>query len=316
MVSIVTSRNTLIDMEIGDFSTDPSVQRALNQIRVDKLAKDFNPLMLGLITASRRLDGRSYILDGQHRIAAARKARYGGVVATRLYEGLSVAEESEIFLGLNNTRKVNALDKFNVRVTMGDPGAVAINNALKNHGLRESGRHTNGMFAAIMAIERVYAGFLSYGAEPRLDLVEGVLNILVMAYPGLDRKAFQANTVQGVGLILEVFGRRVDKKEMIAALQGITAEQLAVRGRSGKDMEGGTGAEGVARVILSIYNKGKASRRLDFRDFADGVSRIRKNDRLAYESLPERAERKRRSDAGVKKGPRTAHAGIDTIPAF
>lgn len=303
------SKANLIDMGVNEFAVDPTVQRQLNEPRVVSLAKNFNPQMLGLVTASKRLDGRSYILDGQHRIAAARRAGYSGYVATRLYEDLSVAEEAQLFLDLNNTRKVNALDKFNVRATKGDPAAIALKKALENVGLRASGQHTGGMFAAIVALERVYAGFMSYASEPRLDLVEAVLQILTKAYSARNRTAFQANTVQGVGLILHIFGKRVDADDLVQALRDITPEDLAIRGRSTKDLEGGTGAQGVAKVILSIYNKGKSSRRLEFHEFADGMANLRKQDRLTYDKVkPKGKDGKRKGATRMAKAPETQPA--------
>ena len=277
------STASLKDMKVTEFSVDPSVQRQLNEPRVAALAKKFNPKMLGLVTASKRPDGRSYILDGQHRIAAARAKQYTGYVATRLYENLTIAEEAQLFLDLNDTRKVNALDKFNVRATMGDPSAVALKGALERVGLRASGQHTGGMFAAIVSLERVYSGFMSKGGEPRLDLVEAVLQILTRAYGPKERVAFQANTVQGIGLIIHIFGKRASADELINALKSIPADALAIKGRSTKDLEGGTGAQGVAKVILSIYNKGKSSNRLEFHEFNDGLTKLRKMDYETYD---------------------------------
>jgi len=279
------SKDTLIDMKVTEFSVDPSVQRQLNEPRVAKIVKDFKPRMLGLITASRRLDGRAYILDGQHRIAAARTAGYTGYVATRLYENLTVAEEADLFLDLNDTRKVSALDKFLVRATKGDPAAAAMKGALERYGLKVSSQHSGGMFAAIVALERVYSGFMTHASEPRLDLIEAVLHVLTRAYGTENRAAFQANTVQGVGLILHVFGKRVDPDELVDALRSVPADALAIKGRSVKDLEGGTGAQGVAKVLLSAYNKGKSARRLDFQEFADGMAKLRKLDYETYDRI-------------------------------
>lgn len=293
---------SLKDMKVSEFHTDPSVQRQLNEPRVKALAADFNPQMLGLVTASKRPDGRSYILDGQHRIAAARLKQYNGYVATRLYENLSVSEEAKLFLDLNNTRKVNALDKFNVRATMGDPAAVALKAALERVGLRASGQHTGGMFAAIVSLERVYQGFMSYAQEPRLDLVEAVLHVLTRAYGAEERKAFQANTVQGIGLILHIFGKRVNADDLTEALRSIPADTLAIRGRSTKDLEGGTGAQGVAKVVLSKYNRGKSTNRLEFHEFNDGLAKIRKLDYEAYDRIkPRKAGKRAAGDPAPKK---------------
>lgn len=297
----MSGKSTLVDMRASEFATDPNVQRQLNEARVKHLQKKFNPLMLGLLTASKRPDGRSYILDGQHRIAAARAEHYDGYIATRLFENLTVEEEADLFLQLNDQRKVGALDKFHVRATMGDPAAVALKKSLEHFGLRASSQHSAGQFAAIVALERVYAGFMSYASEPRIDLVEAVLQILTRAYGTDDRKAFQANTVMGVGLIIHIFGKRVDLDDLTSALRTVTADNLAIRGRSLKDTEGGTGAEGVAKVLLQLYNKGKSSRRLEFHEFKDGLANLRKRDRETYDASQTPIDG-RRAAADKRKG--------------
>jgi hypothetical protein len=298
-------------MKVTEFSVDPSVQRQLNEPRVEALKKKFNPKMLGLITASKRADGRSYILDGQHRIAAARAKGYTGYVAVRLYENLTVAEEAQLFLDLNDTRKVNAIDKFLVRATMGDPAAVALKGALERVGLNASAQHTGGMFAAIVALERVYSGFISKGGEPRLDLVEATLQILVRAYGPKDRTAFQANTVQGIGLLIHIFGKRVSADDLVEALRSIPSDALAIKGRATKDLEGGTGAQGVAKVLLSIYNKGKSANRLEFHEFKDGLSKLRK---LEYETY-DRHRIKPRARVAGEPAPKQERV-LETVPAF
>lgn len=304
------STSLLRDLKVTEFSVDPSVQRQLNEPRVKYLTSKFNPKMLGLFTASKRLDGRIYVLDGQHRMAAARAKNYSGYVATRVYENLTIAEEAQLFLDLNDQRRVNALDKFNVRATMGDPAAVALKNALESVGLRVSGQHTGGMFAAIVSLERVYQGFMSYAQEPRIDLVEAVLTILTRAYGAENRTAFQANTVQGIGLIIHIFGKRVDADELVAALRAIPSDALAVKGRSTKDLEGGTGAQGVAKVILSLYNKGKSARRLDFHEFNDGLAKLRKMDYETYDRTKPRVKGKRVAGESAPK------KELVTEPAF
>jgi hypothetical protein len=275
-------------MRASEFAVDPAVQRQLNEPRVKKLVDEFDPNLLGLVTASKRLDGRYYILDGQHRIAAARRKGYEGYIATRVYEDLAVTDEANAFLGLNNTRQVSALDKFHVRVTKGDPGAVALNSALERYGLKASGQHTGGMFAAIVALERVYAGFLSRPMDMRLDLVEAVLHILTRAYGAEERKAYQANTIQGIGLLIQIFGKRVNPDDLVSSLRSMTADALAVKGRSIKDLEGGTGAQAIAKVILSVYNKGKSSNRLEFHEFKDGLNKIKKMDYETYDRIKPR----------------------------
>ena len=181
-------------------------------------------------------------------------------------------------------------------------------------GLKASGQQTGGMFAAIVSLERVYSGFMSYAAEPRIDLVEAVLTILTRAYGATERAAFQANTIQGIGLIIHIFGKRVNADDLIEALRSIPADTLAIRGRSTKDMEGGTGAQGVAKVILSKYNRGKSVNRLEFSEFNDGLAKIRKLDYETYDRLKPRVAGKR---VAGEPAPKKEQAPVlETMPAF
>ena len=57
---------------VEDLFVDPSYQRTLDEKRVDRIASEFDPALLGTREVSAR-NGRSAVFDGQHRLAALRK---------------------------------------------------------------------------------------------------------------------------------------------------------------------------------------------------------------------------------------------------
>ena len=57
-------------VRLDQMKISPVAQRALNQSWVDRLAAEFNPDVMGLLHVSHR-DGWFYVVDGQHRRAAA-----------------------------------------------------------------------------------------------------------------------------------------------------------------------------------------------------------------------------------------------------
>lgn len=253
----VTKPGKIVELSPKEFMIDLKVQREVNELRVIEMAKNFQPQSLGLLTASKREDGHIYCLDGAHRIAAARKARWNGLLATRLFTGLTLAEEAGLFLTTNNTRSVQAIDKFKVRITMGDPSAVNINTILKNFDLHVdwANNESKNIISAIATVEKIYygAGVLPYRDHP--DLVYKVFRTLTDAY-GLDsgRTTWGKAMIEGMGIFWASFGSRINRERLVEALQGNPPRAIVAQAQMLRDAKGGTIGENAAEVIHKHYN--------------------------------------------------------------
>lgn len=252
-------KSKLVELHAKEFSIDLKVQRQLNEARADKMSEDFQPHALGLVTASKRADGHIYTLDGAHRISAARKANYDGLIATRLFEGLTLAEEASLFLTTNNSRSVQAIDRFKVRITEGEPTATGINNVLKTYGLHVdwANNQSLGVISAIGALEYVYkgAGIREEGQYP--ELVDKVARTLSKAYgEKADRATYSRIMLEGLGIFIATFGNRIDYDRLNYVLQGTTPRQITVQTRALKDAKVHRGTLGMqsAIVIHRLYN--------------------------------------------------------------
>jgi hypothetical protein len=222
------------------------------------MAADFRPDSMGLVTASLRADGQTYLLDGSHRIAAARRAQYTGLIATRLFTDLTLTEEAGLFLSLNNTKQVQAIDKFKVRVTLGDRVAVNINTVLKAHGLHVdwSASTVPSAISAIVTLEKVYRGA---GVRPDgeySDLVDKVISTATGAYPDTGEKGvkYPRPVLEGLGIFWAHFGSRIDKQRLVEVLGAQPAAQLVSRARVRREATGGTLGENTAELIHIAYN--------------------------------------------------------------
>lgn len=255
----------LIELHAKEFSLDLKVQRQLNEDRADKMAEDFQPHALGLLTASKRADGHVYVLDGSHRVSAARKARYDGLIACRLFENLTLKEEAALFLTLNSSRAVQAIDRFKVRITQGEPIASGINEVLKRYDLHVdwANNQSLGTISAIGALEKVYqgAGVREVGAYP--DLVDKLASTLVKAYAkgnaggGKDDRAIYSRVmIEGLGIFIATYNKRIDYDRLIMALQGTTPRQIATNTRVLRDakLKGSQVGMNACQVILNLYN--------------------------------------------------------------
>jgi len=249
--------STLMELHVGEFMTDHHVQRQLNEARVVEMAADFRPDSMGLITASMRGDGRLYILDGQHRIAAARRANYDDEVAARVFSDLTIQEEAGLFLTLNKTRAVSTIERFKVRVTLGDRIAVNINKILKMYGLHVNfaAANTPNTISSIVTLEKVYRGAGVRDEGDHADLVDKTIKTLVRAYGGDTRPVvFSRAMVEGMGIFHATYGKRVDMDRLIETMSAVPPRQVASRARTRRDAMGGAIGENAAEIILGIYN--------------------------------------------------------------
>ena len=253
--------STLIELPKEEFSIDPRVQRHLNEPRVQQMAADFRPDSMGLVTASLRADGQTYILDGAHRVAAARRAHYTGMIATRLFTDLTLTEEAGLFLSLNNTKQVQAIDKFKVRVTLGDRIAVNINTVLKAYGLHVdwSASTVPSAISAIVTLEKIYRGA---GVRPDgeySDLVDKVISTATAAY-GNDPSErgggvkYPRPVLEGLGIFWAHFGSRIDRDRLAETLGAVPPAQLVSRARVRREATGGTLGDNTAELIHLTYN--------------------------------------------------------------
>lgn len=247
----------LVELSPKEFSIDLKVQREVNEARVAEMASKFQPQSLGLITASKRADGHIYCLDGAHRIAAARRAGWDGLMATRLFTDLTLAEEAGLFLTTNTTRAVQVIDKFKVRITMGDQDAVNINTILKNFNLHVdwANNESKNVISAVATVERVYygAGVLPETGHP--DLLYKVIRTLNDAY-GADggRAVWSRTMIDGTGIFWATYGSMVDRTRLVDVMQSHPARAITGQARMLRDAKGGTIGENAAEVILKHYN--------------------------------------------------------------
>lgn len=78
--------------------TDTTYQRPINVKRVKEIVKDFNPALVNPIKLSYR-DGKYYVFDGQHTLAALKQMNGGKDLAVlcAIYKGLTQQDEAFLF---------------------------------------------------------------------------------------------------------------------------------------------------------------------------------------------------------------------------
>jgi len=122
-----------VEVAVGDIKLDLAVQRAIVPARLRKLTGHFDPILLGELLVSERVDGGLYILDGQHRLRAAAE-RGVTTVHCEVFTGLSRSDEARLFMGRNDRANVARVDRDRNLATSGDQETLDIQMAAQAAG--------------------------------------------------------------------------------------------------------------------------------------------------------------------------------------
>lgn len=235
---------------------DSTVQRPLDQTRVNKFIAKYNPDGLGVIILSSRPHGKYHIVDGQHRVAATIGAGYGDrPLKCLIYTGLNLAEEAAMFELLNTTKSVNAVDRFRVRVVAGEEAASLLNKMIVNHGWTVRQTKATGVFAAVSALEAVYEGRRG-GSQQNWKACEQVLGVITQSW-GHDPDGVRNEIITGLGAVMVRHGEEIDMAKLIAELSAYPGgpRKLVGNAKGLKDMRGGTVADSMAEIVVRAINK-------------------------------------------------------------
>lgn len=245
-------------LPVGELRIDPTYQRDLSLPKVRRIASSWSDAKADSITVSARANG-FYVLDGQHRLAAARIAHVVGLWAL-IHVGLSQAEEAELFVALNTERtRPKALALFKSRLTY-DPIAREIVEIAESEGWMiqmtdNTIRHPRRTLAVAM-LDSLYAA-----GGP--DLVRRTLSVAGSAWPE-DLDAGRADVLGSVGEFIRVYKThprfdiarlttKLSEKPVVAIRQRIRA--LYSLSGSGGTRAGGDQTRAGLDAVLESYNR-------------------------------------------------------------
>lgn len=246
---------------------EPTAQRPFSEARADMLARVLDPDKLGMpLVAELGANGhtRFVAVDGQHRIAAVKKAHGDEMmIQCEVIHGSNLKTAADLFIARNSGKAPCAYDKFRVAVTAGHADETAVDEAVRALGLRII---TNGAkegvvtcVTTLMALRRL---------DPRRDdphenLVTRTLRVALAAW-GRSSSSFQGDVLRGLGMVLHYYAKLIDEERLVNRLAVFPKGGLGVlgRGRTHHDLSGGSVAIGCARAVLQIYNTGLRKQQL------------------------------------------------------
>lgn len=255
---------TITTLRTDTLMVDHGVQRGLNVARAEAMAKDFKEEGLGVLAVSHRADGSYHIVDGQHRWEACKRAGKK-FVQCKVYSGLSKQDEAALFRVLNQTKIVNALDRFRVKVVEGEPTAVDINGIIEKVGWRvpiQTTPKTQGVIHSPVALEWVYNGA---GIRDRSQpgIFRQTIEILTAAW-GFEPDVMRSDLVKGLGAFLTRYEGMLDLSKVVRMLQTYPGGpvKLFAEAKVMRSMRSSSCADSVAAILTGLYNKKKSVHKL------------------------------------------------------
>lgn len=181
-------------VRVGLFDIDRRYQRGIDSLRskaiIEKLTAQWSWVKCGCLTATpqsktaERGAGRYWLVDGQHRLAAARR-RGIATLPTLIHVEMTLEDQADVFVAANSDRvAVNAYALFHARLVAGEEEATAIAKLCADAGL---------------SIPRNPPGNLGY--KPGQTLAIGII--------GKIRRDFSADVAQlTMRVVAQSFGHR------------------------------------------------------------------------------------------------------------
>ena len=146
----------IMDVELEELDVDESYQRGIKMSLVQSIANEWRDEACGMIIVSKRKNGRMFVVDGQHRMAAAKMIGKTHLPA-RIVEDHSPKQEAELRLQTNMKRNESAAERFKAQLIAEVPESVAILKIVRSfkaklalEGIKEDS------ITAISAIEKLY----------------------------------------------------------------------------------------------------------------------------------------------------------------
>lgn len=246
-------------LKIDDLQRDPEINvRPIDETRAKRIAAEFDPDAFGVIEASRRTNGNSIILDGQHRVEGMRFMGWNGQkIPVKVHFNLTRAQEAEMFIRLNTQVAIRYLDRFLSRITAKDKTACAINEIVKANGYVIDRASRDGVIVAAKSLEDIYVGKNQKirGTNPKA--LHGTLHAVTEAW-GRTVHSVNQSVLAGVGAFLLRYGDDVKLTRLIERMKRISGgpQGLINRGRGKRELHGGSLASGIGHYLTDEYNGG------------------------------------------------------------
>ena len=263
MPRLTRSNPTNDYISVVKIRTDPTYQRDANPRWVERLATGWDRNSIGMICVSVREDGLYYVIDGQHRVEAARTLDVD-LLPAEIWHRLTISEEARMFVQRNTTRGVKRVTMFLSSVEAGTPDQCEILKIVHAAGWEVNDNANNdGTIRAVGVLERIYGVSTNGTKDRRPNELRTTLETVKRAW-GADQDAVAGFLLDGLGRFFIRYGDQIDGDLLVRKLSKYDGGPRALVGRS-KELRGfvrSTVPNCVAELVVETYNRGLRTKKL------------------------------------------------------
>ena len=247
-----------------DLQVDEMYQRSIDERRVKRIVKEYDPCLVNPIKVSFR-EGKYWIFDGRHTSVVEKTVRGKGrdvLVDCKVFYGLSRMDECDLFIEQTGaSANVKAAEKLRVRYNFGDQDVIGMVNDAACAGVRVdfTAKQAMNKLTAYSTIMKLYLHFKQENARDRyIDM----LSVLRSAWNS-SKESFESEILKGMAKFYDVYYGSFKSKDLATSLSHIAPIQIV---REGKALVSGSATDiSYARIILRTYNTNRRTNRLEDR---------------------------------------------------
>lgn len=251
---------TLRTLPTSKITSGLPYQRPVEEKVVDRLIAEWDDRLLDPLTISFR-DGRFNLIDGQHRIAAARKKNGGRdvMMPCMVFSGLTYEQEAELCYKLDKAkRRLSLAQSTNALMESGTNEEInEIRRILQQEGFVWALNKRRAKAHEIAITEAVVHAYHDLGAT----LFARMLHLLEITWHG-DAGCLNATMFAGMSLFIKTYGSILDDKAFAQRLS--LFDPIEIVRRSKADFSTSNRGLRCAKVILEKYNSKRGGRKLDY----------------------------------------------------
>lgn len=243
-----------------DISVDTLYQRELSDAKVGRITRKFNPYLVNAVKVSYR-DGKYWVFDGQHTIAALKAMRGGRdcAVDCKIFYGLTRLDEMNLFIMQNGAASPVAVrEKMRALYNNGDPDVKGMVSLAEAAGFTvdfKAGQATG----RIVAVSSLFNAYKTMSAGGYLEMLK-----VIMAAWGGSQDSLTAEIISGMSKFFNIYWETIDRKAKKSFVKQLSVKSPAEIIRYVKAIAT-NGSARYARAILSVYNNNRSSGRLEDR---------------------------------------------------
>lgn len=236
-------------------------QRRVSQRHVNKMIRGWDNRFLTPLVVSFR-DGKYYLIDGQHRLAAMRKMSGGkdAMVPCIIHTGLTYTQEAGLYVLLEEAKgNLKLADKIKAKLESGTDAAVLdIDKRIADAGFDWALDKPTGNAYEIIPTQPVLRAYNKLGGPGFTHMLE----LLAGAWHG-SQSSINSKMLYGMALFIKTYETEIDDRAFIRRLSNVDPVDILQQAKA--DFTTNHTALQTAKVIRKIYNNHPGGGRLPYR---------------------------------------------------